>query len=975
MAIRHNPRFNRSPLTLALAVALLLPAGAALAQDAAQQSQDSKDTDSQATSQSSDQKPKNLDKVVVTGSLIPQTQIETFQPITVITAEDISARGFSNISEVLQKSTMSTGATQGAQTSASFTQGAETISLFGLPAGYVKYLIDGRPMANYPALYNGSDAFNNISGIPIDLVDRIEILPGGQSSLYGADALAGVINIILKKEMNGAVINIRGGDYTEGGGKNWRVSVADGFSAADGRLNVLVGAQIEKRDPIWGYQRDLTKQYNTNGTSPPAASRDFLVNGYTHFGGYFGLGDFAPHYGYVSLDKLGANCNNVTGLFTGTEAQQSRPGASFGTYCGSFNSPGYRTLLNGKDAKQGYAHVSFDVSPNTQIYGDLLLSKESVKYQSGSNYMWWGTSADWGYYYDPNFDGLLNLQRAFAPEDMPNGFDGVMSEDRSTSYAIDFGVRGTFGDSTWDYDFSISRTEYKLAEDSFVRWADPMREYFTERVLGPQQGWDPYYGAYPVFTPNYAAFYNPIDPTDFAAMTGRAVSHSKTYDNLLRAQVVNGSLFTLPGGDAGVAMAVELGKEGWSYDPYAGFLNGEVWGQTSTGGSSGSRNRYAVIGELRMPVLEKLSFTTSARYDSWHNEAGTVDKPTYSIGFEYRPFESLLIRGKYGTAFRAISLPDQYQSESGAYGFVTDYYNCWLRGYDPANPGGLDSCPSNYGSRQIFMTTSGSAGLKPVNADVWSVGLVLAPTAKLSFTFDLFDWKIRDEITSFAAGATLFTEYRCRAGLEDIDSALCQDAISRITRGGDGVTGAISSVYAPKANVASQSERAFTAAANYRVDIGAAGDLNFRGSYSQILKHSYLGFEGDTPVDLLNDPVWSTDPKRKADVSVGWHISDFTTTLYANWLGKTPNYIASVGGYSATGAGKLPGYTTVNLSLTWNAMQKLDFSLMANNLFNRMPPKDTGYPGTSSGPYNSGNFNPYGRAVYLEARYAFGQKK
>ena len=120
---------------------------------------------------------------------------------------------------------------QNNQSSASFTQGAETMSMFGLPAGYVKYLIDGRPMANYPALYNGSDVFNNISGIPVELVDRIEILPGGQSSLYGSDAIAGVINIILKKHIDGAVVTARIGGYDEGGGRSGRVSFADSFAA------------------------------------------------------------------------------------------------------------------------------------------------------------------------------------------------------------------------------------------------------------------------------------------------------------------------------------------------------------------------------------------------------------------------------------------------------------------------------------------------------------------------------------------------------------------------------------------------------------------------------------------------------------------------------------------------------------------------------------------------------------------------
>lgn len=258
----------RSPLALALAAALLLPA-TALAQDQAA---------TNAASQS-DEKAKNLDKVVVTGSLIPQTQVETFVPVTIISAEDIQARGFNNVAEVLQKSSFATGGVQNNQSSASFTQGAETLSLFGLPSGYVKYLIDGRPMANYPALYNGSDVFNNISGIPVELVERIEILPGGQSSLYGSDAIAGVVNIILKKNIDGAIVTGRIGGYDEGGGRSGRISFSDTFHSADNRWNTLLGIQAEKTDPVWGHQRDLTSHFNTNAYNgaAPLASRDWLV--------------------------------------------------------------------------------------------------------------------------------------------------------------------------------------------------------------------------------------------------------------------------------------------------------------------------------------------------------------------------------------------------------------------------------------------------------------------------------------------------------------------------------------------------------------------------------------------------------------------------------------------------------------------------------------------------------------------------
>ncbi|WP_312708445.1 TonB-dependent receptor plug domain-containing protein, partial [Stenotrophomonas sp.] len=250
-------KISRHPLTAAVLSGLLFVSASALAQD--------------------NEPATNLDRVTVTGSLIPQTQIETHTPVLTVTAEDIQTRGFTSVAEVLQQSSLTTGGLQGGQTAASFTQGAEASGMFGLDPGYTKYLINGRPMLQYPALYNGSDAFNNLSGIPIDIVERIEILPGGQSSLYGSDAIAGVVNIILKERMDGGVLNVRGGAYSEGGGSNFRFSAAKGFNSADDRFNALVNVQYEKSSPIWGYQRDLTRTNNAHGYSPQVPSNDFLV--------------------------------------------------------------------------------------------------------------------------------------------------------------------------------------------------------------------------------------------------------------------------------------------------------------------------------------------------------------------------------------------------------------------------------------------------------------------------------------------------------------------------------------------------------------------------------------------------------------------------------------------------------------------------------------------------------------------------
>jgi hypothetical protein len=140
-----------------------------------------------------------------------------------------------------------------------------------------------------------------------------------------------------------------------------------------------------------------------------------------------------------------------------------------------------------------------------------------------------------------------------------------MNKDKSKSYAITFGVNGTLGQSAWDYDVGATRTEYTLNEYGFARLAGPINQWFVDNVLGPQQGLDPWFGAYPVFTPDYAAFYQLIPQSAFEGFTTYTNSRSRTYDNMLRAQLTNGSLFKLPGGDAGVAFAVEGGSQGWNY--------------------------------------------------------------------------------------------------------------------------------------------------------------------------------------------------------------------------------------------------------------------------------------------------------------------------------------------------------------------------------------------------------------------------
>jgi outer membrane receptor protein involved in Fe transport len=952
----------KTKLAAAVLVALSLGPTVAFAHGSTgQDATTAQQNDAQSTDQARQTKQaKKLEAVTVTGSLIPQTQIENATPVTTITAEQLKARGFTTVAEALQQSSFATGSVQGTSTSGSFTQGAKTLSLFGLPPGFIKYLIDGRPMGNFPGLYNGSDVFNNLTGIPAEMVDHIDILPGGQSSIYGSDAIAGVINIVLKKHLDGPVVDMRYGWMTGGGGADRRVYLADSFNA--GRFNLVAGVQYESTQPIWGFDRGLTKQRYTQGATAPYPSYDYLIYSATKLTNSFYFED--P-----------ANCANVASQFHGTTVYNNR--VNNGGYCGSEYAGGYRTLTNDDTTANGYAHATFDVNDNLQLYGDLLYNYEEQKYTEGSNYIWWGSS-DFGYIYDENLDDFVSLQRAFSPEDV-GGYKNIENKQTENSYMLSLGGKGTFGDSNWDYDIGFTHSDDKIISRNFQRFAGPIDAWFEEHVLGPQHGWDPYYNAYPAFSPDYANFYQPISPADFASFTGYTTTHAKTWDNMLRGQLTNTSLFSLPGGDAGMAVVLEGGNQGWDYTPDPRLLDGTVWGTTDVQGS-GHRSRYAATAEFNMPLFSMLTLDASGRYDSYKVLDKDVSHGTYNVALEFRPFESLLVRGKYGTAFKVPTLSDEFQGTSGYYSFVTDYSNC---ARVPASQGGpytgsnIGDCPQKYGSVQFFGQTTGTPDLKPITAKVWNYGIVWAPTAKFSASVDYYHYDVDNEVTPQSADQLTNQEYLCNIGTIDINSPTCQAAFSQIIRGqstNPTYLGTIQEIDTPKVNTANELVNALVANLSYLQDVGSFGALTFAASYSDVLKHTSQAYPGDTHVDLLRHPAYSTEFKTKVNGSVTWSKDKWSATLYGNRYGSTPNYAATqADNYTAKGAGKLAPWITYNASLTFNPVDNLALSFLVNNLFNNMPPEDHTYPGNTSSPYNEENYNVYGRGYYLQATYKFGK--
>lgn len=931
-------RFNRSLLTLACTMAL----------GSTNTSAQNNGTD--ATDDGS--RTKKLEAVTVTGSLIPQTEVETFTPTTTITTEQLKANGFSTVAQALQRLSFATGSVQNAQTTNTFTPGAKTASFFGLNPGYVKILVDGHPLNNFPALYNSTEVINNLNTIPTDLVDRIDFLPGGQSTLYGSDAIAGVINIIMKKKIDAPILDVRYSWDGLGGGANRHISFADTFSF--NKFNITVGAQLESYQPLWSADRSWTSHYFENGTSPALAGRDYLIY------------NTELRNSYYMLDPN--RCALTTGQFGGTEGLRTRPGQ--GEYCGSFYSPGYSTLAGDSKTANVYTHATYDLSDTTQLYGNFGYSFDREKWNSGAGTMWWGTSAKYGYIYDPNLDDFINLQKTFSPEEV-GGYQRTMSKTYERSYTLTLGARGVLGSSDWEYDTNVTHGEDKLTQRPFARFSSAIEGYFANRVLGADLGPDPYGFGFSTFRPDYEAFYTPISSSDFNSFTGYLTTNAKTWQNIGRVTLTNSALAPMPGGDIGVAILAEGANEGWDYSPDPRLLAGGVWGQSAVQGA-GHRSRFAIANEWRLPLLPNLTMSASARYDAYKVAGNAISKPTYNIGLEYRPLNDLLLlRARYGTSFKAPTLADQFTGPSTYYDGPTDYYNCALLGYGPSTA--PISCPTKYNGASVKGVQSGNPDLRPISAINWSAGFVISPTSRMALSTDFYHWNIKDEVSIEDSDKLLLQEAACRLGQLDISSPSCQSAINQIIRN---AKGELTEIHTPKINIANETLDIVNVGFNYVFPAGRFGEFSPSLNYTNILQHKYQPYVGDPYIDLLRSPYWSTDFKTKFSASLSWKLGNWGATLYASRYGRSPNYLASLNAsspYTQEGEGTLPAWVTYNASVAYKPLANLDISFVVNNLFNTMPPVDRSYPGTSSAPYNKLNYDVYGRTFSLEASYRFGK--
>ncbi len=216
------------------------------------------------------------------------------------------------------------------------------------------------------------------------------------------------------------------------------------------------------------------------------------------------------------------------------------------------------------------------------------------------------------------------------------------------------------------------------------------------------------------------------------------------------------------------------------------------------------------------------------------------------------------------------------------------------------------------------------------------------------------------------------TESACLLGQLDATSPTCVAAIADVTRDS---SGAITSLYTPKQNVAQENVGTFIMGADYKYDLGVLGELALNASFTDLLVHTFQQFVGDPVLNYLNDPFYSTEFKTKGNASITWTRNPFGITAYVERYGRTGNYLSTIfpAGYATPGAGTVAPWTLVDFSVRYQPIPGLEVSFAVNNAFNRMPPTDNSYYGNLNMPYDEFDYNVYGREYYLTATYKMGK--
>ncbi len=944
---------SKSVCACVTAVTALIFATPTLAQDEDQAAGDGPETQGAA----------DLGKLEITGSRISRTDVEGPSPVVVITREDIEKRGFSTVYEALENLTQNTGTIQTEAFTNQFTPNAQSLNLRNLGGGRTLTLLNGRRVADYPQPYNSTSNFFNYATIPAAAVERIEVLTGSASAVYGSDAVAGVVNIILREDIVAPTVTARLGTTKDGGGDSTMLNFVWGKQWD--RASLTVAAEYQDIDAINGRDRDYLDSVEdapqSAGKVPFTRSTLILsqFNGAPTPDDWEGPDPYPGNY----YDPGAAACDGLQSEGVPYE-YVFREGS--GLYCGR-DDFGDETIQNQRERSSAYVNFKYDLTDSTTFYTDMMYWDSSAS-NEGFHMFWGGDQFDADIVNASGGTGdWIYKQRVFHPNE--TGAQDTVYEESAAH--ITLGLEGSFSNFwNWDAGFSYSTNDFHSEQDRFKEEvADAMfggtaMIDVCDGLFGPGNG-----PCFDVFDASTASFdtYDVLTQADIDAVMGRSITDSDASVWSAYGQV-DGDLMEMKHGALQFSAILEYSSQEYQITPDSRLLNQDGagwWGRSGTGGG-GDRDRYAVGLEFIVPLLEQLEMDFAVRYDQYDDESDVDGAPTYGVGIKYRPTDSWLLRASYNTSFRAPDMHYLFADESGYFGQADDIYQCRQDAID----NGVEYNELDCELSQFAGIREGNIGLEEEEGNSLTVGFVYSPGSNFSIQVDYYEIELENAVNDIGTQQLLRDEADCQFGEDtnggtvDPSSQLCLDSFARVARNPAGPGGGIPDldvITTGGINQAYRKQDGIDMNMDWAYETQSAGDWSLNLGYTHVLSDARQEFSFDEIDETYRDDKQNFNSRSVVNATLGWNIKKFSTVLYAHRLGSLPNWQETA---------RLGTWTTYNMSAAYRFLDdKLIASMAINNLTDKRPPVDSGF--TTWPFFWRGQYNAYGRQVFAQLSYTF----
>lgn len=721
--------------------------------------------------------PDKGDTIIVTGSMLRQS-IKTPLPVTTISQGDLDKQGVATVQDSIQRLTINNGPalTNSFTANGAFAGGASGVSLRGLSTNSTLVLFDGLRAAYYPLADDGVRNFVDLNTIPDDIIERVEVLRDGASANYGADAIAGVVNLITKRQFNGLSVRAENGISARGDAPDHRITVTAGKGdiARDG-YNAYISGFYYFSDTLANSQRPAP--YNSADSSgicyQGTCGANNIQNGVTN-GAYNGTSTAA---GALSVRPYNASNTAAQGRYQLLSGCGGLPSYTL-TAADLANNPSAAPVVCQDDRVKNYGviqpklqrygisgHFVKTIGDSSELYGEVNFVQSISGYTGGPavirgnaptgiDFPQYSTASSAGQYVPGSgpltlpvltTSGALNPNNPFAAQGevariigrLPNIDEFNESINRNFRAAV--GIKGTaFGNWNYRVDATAMHSSLQVISEGYV---------YIQHLLNVVAD-----GSYNFV--NLSA--NTAAQNAYLAPTQINHDSSKLYQvqgNL------SGTLFQLPGGAAQAGVGGTVFYEGVNDPSGNPDYNGptERYFVLNAFGSVGHRTVASAFGEIKLPVLTTLDLSAAARYDHYSTGQSAFSP---KASFEFRPISQITLRGSVSKGFRIPSFAESNSLPTTGYVTISPKTlpAAFLAQYG-CTPATTSTCDNYITNSSYGLTTVGTQGLKPEKSTSFNLGVVLEPVKNIQFSVDYYNIRKTNAITAADAGPAIAAYY------------------------------------------------------------------------------------------------------------------------------------------------------------------------------------------------------------------------